>query len=161
MTFIYMPYDLFFKPVAEDEEVWFGFVLHGWEAKLTAPLHWLIYGAGAYGFWKMARWMWPFAALYTTQIAIAMLVWNLIDERGGDGARALFRRQSSRCQRLRCGWRRGVSKPQATLAPVVLLDLCGHALHREVAESLIPRPFVEHQDILCNCLLPNVRDARR
>ena len=83
MTFIYMPYDLFFKPVAEDEEVWFGFVLHGWAAKLTAPLHWLIYGAGAYGFWKMARWMWPFAALYTTQIAIAMLVWNLIDERGG------------------------------------------------------------------------------
>ena len=83
MTFIYMPYDLFFKPVAEDEEVWFGFVLHGWAAKLTAPLHWLIYGAGAYGFWKMARWMWPFAALYTAQIAIAMLVWNLIDERGG------------------------------------------------------------------------------
>ena len=83
MTFIYMPYDLFFKPVAEDEEVWFGFVLHGWAAKLTAPLHWLIYGAGAYGFWKMARWMWPFAALYTAQIVIAMLVWNLIDERGG------------------------------------------------------------------------------
>ena len=83
MTFIYVPYDLFFKPVAEDEEVWFGFVLHGWAAKLTAPLHWLIYGAGAYGFWKMARWMWPFAALYTAQIAIAMLVWNLIDERGG------------------------------------------------------------------------------
>ena len=83
MTFIYMPYDLFFKPVAEDEEVWFGFVLHGWAAKLTAPLHWLIYGAGAYGFWKMVRWMWPFAALYTAQIAIAMLVWNLIDERGG------------------------------------------------------------------------------
>ena len=83
MTFIYMPYDLFFKPVAEDEEVWFGFVLHGWAAKLTAPLHWLIYGAGAYGFWKMSRWMWPFAALYTAQIAIAMLVWNLIDERGG------------------------------------------------------------------------------
>ena len=83
MTFIYLPYDLFFKPVAEDEEVWFGFVLHGWAAKLTAPLHWLIYAAGAYGFWKMARWMWPWAALYTAQVAIAMLVWNLIDERGG------------------------------------------------------------------------------
>ena len=29
MTFIYMPFDLFFKPVAVDEEVWFGFVLTG------------------------------------------------------------------------------------------------------------------------------------
>ena len=82
MTFIYMPYDLFFKPVAEDEEVWFGFVLHGWAAKLTAPLHWLIYAAGAYGFWKMSRWMWPWAALYAAQVAIAMLVWNLLDSRG-------------------------------------------------------------------------------
>ena len=83
MTFIYLPYDLFVKPVAADEEVWFGFVLRGWAAKLTAPLHWLIYGAGAYGFWKMSRWMWPWAAVYTAQIAIAMLVWSLIDERGG------------------------------------------------------------------------------
>ena len=31
----------------------------------------------------MSRWMWPWAALYTAQVAIAMLVWNLIDERGG------------------------------------------------------------------------------
>ena len=82
MTFIYLPFDLFFKPVAADEEVWFGFVLRGWAAKLTAPLHWLIYGAGAYGFWKMSRWMWPWAALYVVQIAIAMLVWSVIDERG-------------------------------------------------------------------------------
>ena len=82
MTFIYLPFDLFFKPVAADEEVWFGFVLRGWAAKLTAPLHWLIYGAGAYGFWKMSRWMWPWAAVYVVQIAIAMLVWSSIDERG-------------------------------------------------------------------------------
>ena len=82
MTFIYLPFDLFFKPVAADEEVWFGFVLRGWAAKLTAPLHWLIYGAGAYGFWKMSRWMWPWAALYVVHIAIAMLVWSVIDERG-------------------------------------------------------------------------------
>ena len=83
MTFIYVPFDLFLKPVAQDEEVWLGFVLHGWAAKATAPLHWLIYGAGAYGFWKMARWMWPWAAVYFAQIAIAMLVWNLVDPRGG------------------------------------------------------------------------------
>ena len=83
MTFIYMPFDLFFKPVAEDEEVWFGFVLTGWAAKATEPLHWLIYGAGAYGFWKMSRWMWPWAGVYAAQVMVAMLVWNLVDPRGG------------------------------------------------------------------------------
>ncbi len=82
MTFVYMPYDLFWKPVAVDEEVWFGFVLHGWWAKATEPLHWLIYGAGAYGCWKMARWMWPWASVYTAQIAIGMLVWSLVESRG-------------------------------------------------------------------------------
>lgn len=83
MTFIYMPFDLFLKPVAQDEEVWFGFVLHGWYAKATAPLHWLIYGALAYGFWQMKSWMWPWAAIYLTQVCVAMLVWNLVDVRGG------------------------------------------------------------------------------
>ena len=83
MTFIYLPFDLFLKPVAEDEEVWFGFVLRGWAAKATEPLHWLIYGAGAYGFWRMSCWMWPWAALYVLQVMIAMLVWNLADPRGG------------------------------------------------------------------------------
>ena len=33
MTFVYLPYDLFIKPVAEDREVWFGFMLEGWAAK--------------------------------------------------------------------------------------------------------------------------------
>ena len=82
MTFIYMPFDLFWKPVAVDEEVWFGVTLHGWPAKLTAPLHWLIYGAGAYGFWHMKSWMWPWAAVYCAQIMIGMFVWSLLDPRG-------------------------------------------------------------------------------
>ncbi len=82
MTFIYLPFDIFFKAVADDEEVWFGFVLRGWWAKATAPLHWAIYAAGAFGFWRMSRWMWPWAAAYSAQIAIAMAVWNLLDERG-------------------------------------------------------------------------------
>jgi hypothetical protein len=82
MTFVYMPFDVFWKPVAADEEVWFGITLHGWAAKATAPLHWLIYGAGAYGFWKMRPWMWPWAALYAAQVSVAMLVWNLLDPRG-------------------------------------------------------------------------------
>jgi hypothetical protein len=83
MTFVYMPFDIFYKPVAQDEEVWFGVTLHGWPAKLTAPLHWLIYGAGAYGFWQMKRWMWPWAAIYCAQVVIAMFLWNLLDPRGG------------------------------------------------------------------------------
>ena len=82
MTFVYLPFDLFVKPRASDEEVWFGFVLHGTWAKLTEPLHWAIYAAGAWGFWKMRPWMWPWAAVYTAQVAIGMLVWNLLDPRG-------------------------------------------------------------------------------
>lgn len=83
MTFVYLPFDIFIKPVAGDQEVWFGFVLHGWAAKLTAPLHWAIYAAGAWGFWRMRPWMWPWAAVYATQVALAMAVWNLVDPRGG------------------------------------------------------------------------------
>ena len=83
MTFIYMPFDFFLKPVAEDHEIWLGFTLTGWWAKATEPLHWVIYGAGAFGFWRMRRWMWPWAAVYTAQVVIAMVVWNLVNVRGG------------------------------------------------------------------------------
>ena len=89
MTFVYMPFDVLWKPVAEDEEVWLGITLHGWAAKATAPLHWLIYAAGAYGFWNMRRWMWPWAAVYVAQVSIAMLVWNLADPRGAGLAAGL------------------------------------------------------------------------
>lgn len=81
MTFAYMPWDLLWKPVADDQEVWFGILLKGWAAKATEPLHWAIYAAGAYGFWKMRAWMHPWAALYTAQIAIGMLVWAFTDAR--------------------------------------------------------------------------------
>jgi hypothetical protein len=81
MTVAYMPYDMFWKPVESDQEVWFGFLLHGWAAKATEPLHWAIYAAGAYGFWKMRHWMHPWAALYTAQVAVGMLVWALTDPR--------------------------------------------------------------------------------
>lgn len=82
MTFIYVPWDFFFKPVAVDQEVWFGILLTGWAAKATEPLHWLIYAAGTLGFWKMRSWMFPWASLYVVQIAIGMFVWQLLDERG-------------------------------------------------------------------------------
>ena len=83
MTIIYMPFDFFYKPVELDEEVWFGVTLHGWYAKLTEPLHWIIYGLGAYGFWKMKSWMWPWASVYLLQVVIAMFFWNQLDPRGG------------------------------------------------------------------------------
>ena len=83
MTIIYMPFDFFYKPVELDEEVWFGITLHGWYAKLTEPLHWIIYGLGAYGVWKMKSWMWPWASVYLLQVVIAMFFWNQLDPRGG------------------------------------------------------------------------------
>lgn len=82
MACVYLPFDMFFKPLAEDREVWFGVALAGWWAKATEPIHWIIYALGAWGFWGMRRWMWPWAAVYSVQIAVGMLVWNLTDARG-------------------------------------------------------------------------------
>ena len=83
MTLLYVPFDLFLKPVAVDHEIWFGVALTGWWAKATEPLQWLTYGAGAYGFWKMRAWMWPWAAVYAAQVVVAMFVWNVVNPRGG------------------------------------------------------------------------------
>jgi hypothetical protein len=79
MTFVYMPYDVFVKGVEGNDEIWFGFVLTGWTAKLTEPLHWAIYAAGAWGFWKMSSWMWPWAAVYSAQVTLAMLLFPLLN----------------------------------------------------------------------------------
>lgn len=91
MAFVYVPWDFAWKPVALDEEVWFGVRLHGGWAKATEPIHLVIYALGAYGFWHMRPWLWPWAAIYAAQVAIAMLVWPLLyaDEVGGS-ARALL-----------------------------------------------------------------------
>ncbi|MBT4521778.1 MAG: hypothetical protein HOC23_17405 [Halieaceae bacterium] len=82
MAIFYVPWDFLFKPVAQDQEVWFGILLTGWAAKATEPLHWLIYAAGSLGFWKMKAWMFPWASLYTVQVAISMFMWQFLDERG-------------------------------------------------------------------------------
>lgn len=75
MAFVYVPWDFFLKPVAEDREVWFGIMFSGWAAKLMEIPHWAVYAAGAYGFYHMRPWMWPWASLYVAQIAVGMLVW--------------------------------------------------------------------------------------
>jgi hypothetical protein len=76
MAFFYLPWDLFVKPAAVDQEVWFGFRFDGAAAKLAALPHWAVYAAGAYGFRHMRAWMWPWAAVYAAQVAVGMLVWN-------------------------------------------------------------------------------------
>ena len=78
MAFVYLPWDLFVKPVALDEEVWFGIRFHGWAAKFLEPFHWAVYAAGAYGFRRMKAWMWPWAAVYAGQVAFGMLIWPWI-----------------------------------------------------------------------------------
>ncbi len=83
MTFVYLPWDVLLKPLEEDQEVWFGLLFTGWAAKAGGMLHWAVYGAGFWGFWKMRRWMFPWASLYTTQIALGMFIWSFLDERGG------------------------------------------------------------------------------
>ena len=80
MTFIYMPFDLFLKPVETDQEIWFGYTLTGWWAKATEPFHWLIYSFGAYGFWRMKTWMWPWASIYVAQVVISMFIWNILSD---------------------------------------------------------------------------------
>jgi hypothetical protein len=77
MAFVYVPWDFFVKPVSADAEAWFGFLLHGWAAKATEPLHGAIYAAGAYGLWRMRPWMWPWAALYVAQVALGMAIWSI------------------------------------------------------------------------------------
>jgi short-subunit dehydrogenase len=84
MAFVYVPWDLFVKPVAVDEEVWFGIRFYGWAAKAATLPHWFVYAAGAYGLWRMRPWLWPWAAVYAGQVAIGMLVWPIL-YRGGFG----------------------------------------------------------------------------
>jgi hypothetical protein len=76
-----IPRDLFF-PAYRDIEVWFGFELSGWPARLTAPLHWAIFAAGAWGFWKLRPWMWPWASVYVFYVAASHLVWSEASEHG-------------------------------------------------------------------------------
>lgn len=82
MAAIYVPWDIFLKPVAVDREIWFGITFHGWAAKLAALPHWLVYALGAYGLWHLRAWMWPWAAVYAGQVAFSGLVWSVV-HRGG------------------------------------------------------------------------------
>ena len=81
MTFIYSPFDVVFKPLAEDEDVWFGYMFYGWAAKIGGLVHWVVYAALAWGLWTMRPWAWWATSLYATQVAIAMFMWPLLQGR--------------------------------------------------------------------------------
>jgi hypothetical protein len=89
MTFIYSPFDVVFKPLAEDEDVWLGVTFHGWGAKVGGLVHWLVYAALAWGIWAMRPWAWWLASLYATQVALAMLIWPLLQVDSGSWVGAL------------------------------------------------------------------------
>jgi len=73
---------LFVVPVAVDEQVWFGLTFRGVEAKIMTIPHVVIYAVGAYGFWRMRAWMWPWAPLWAGQVAVAMFVWAVLNLEG-------------------------------------------------------------------------------
>ncbi len=85
MAFIYLPWDIFVKPVAEDEEVWFGLLFTGWWAKILAIPHWLVYAAGVYGFRRRRPWMGFWTTAYTAQIAFGMYLWTALETGGFSG----------------------------------------------------------------------------
>jgi len=79
MTFVYMPWDIFWKPVAIDQEVWFGVLFTGWTAKVLAVPHWFVYGAGAYGLRRNRPWVLTWGAVYIGQVAIGMFLWSALE----------------------------------------------------------------------------------
>ena len=96
-----IPRDLFVART-RDVEVWLGFELHGTAARITAPLHWAIFLAGAYGFWFQRRWILPAAAAYAFYIAVSHLVWSEVSPNGH-------------------GWLAGLAQALALSIPGVLL----------------------------------------
>lgn len=79
-----VPIEVLTRPLADDVEVLLGIEFTGWAAKAVGLLHWAIFSAGAWGFWKMAPWMWPWAAVYVFQVALAHLVWSELSPNGND-----------------------------------------------------------------------------
>ena len=78
MTCFYLPWDVFVKPIAEDQEVWFGVTFYGWTAKLGGMFHWFVYANMSYGLWLMKPWVRIFIIVYLLQVAWSMIFWALL-----------------------------------------------------------------------------------
>ncbi len=78
MTFVYVPWDFFVKPVGLDEEVWFGVIFRGGWAKLLEIPHFAVYAALMVGLWGQRAWTRPLLAAYGVQVTIANVVWPLL-----------------------------------------------------------------------------------
>lgn len=89
LTVVFLAYRDLFLPDVRDTEVWLGLEIHGFWARLTAPLHWAIFALGAWGFWTTRPWVWPWASAYVFYIAFSHLVWNLVSPAGGGWASGL------------------------------------------------------------------------
>lgn len=93
--------DLFY-PDAREVEVWLGFEVRGTAALLTAPLHWAIFGIGAWAFWRQRPWILPVAAAYAFYVALSHVVWSEASPNGR-------------------GWPAGLAQAVAFSIPGVLL----------------------------------------
>ena len=96
-----VPRDLFFAKT-RDVEVWFGFEVRGAMALLTAPLHWIIFAVGAWGFWQCRPWVLPSSAAYVFYVALSHLIWSEASRNGN-------------------GWPIGLLQASAISIPGVLL----------------------------------------
>ena len=83
LSVAFLVYRDLFVAHARDVEIWFGFELRGSAALATAPLHWSIFALGAWGFWRLRHWIWPWASVYALTIAASHLVWNVTSAAGG------------------------------------------------------------------------------
>jgi hypothetical protein len=73
--------DLFFAE-SRSVQVWLGFETRGWVALATAPIHWAIFGVGAWGFWTQRTWIAPSAAAYLFYVALSYLIWSEVNPDG-------------------------------------------------------------------------------
>ena len=89
VTICFLVYRDLALPHVRDIEVWFGFELHGWLARATAPLHWAIFGIGAQLFWREHSRAWLYASGYAAYIALSHLIWNVTSPSGGGLAAGL------------------------------------------------------------------------
>lgn len=63
-------------PAARGVEVWLGFEVKGIWARLTAPIHWAMFGVAAWAAWTDRRWIVPWAVAYVFYAALSHLIWS-------------------------------------------------------------------------------------